>query len=88
MTQVVFLTPEQAAEILSISTATVRAYARSGIIPARKIGKHWRFLETELRNVGTENAHSRPAAIPVLRRPPPTHSRVAQIARALRTRNK
>ena len=44
----VFLTPEQAAEMLNLSTYTIRAYARHGIIPANKVGRAWRFSRDDL----------------------------------------
>ena len=50
-----FLNPTQAAKILGIAPDTVRAYARNGLVPARKIGKHWRFLEADLYRVGIKN---------------------------------
>jgi excisionase family DNA binding protein len=44
------LTLEQAAEILHMHKVTVRNKARSGEIPAAKIGKRWLFLEIDLVN--------------------------------------
>jgi len=32
-----------------------RAFARRGIVPARKIGNHRRFLEADLRQVGASD---------------------------------
>jgi excisionase family DNA binding protein len=55
-----FLTPAQAAEFLNIPENTVRTYARRGVIPARKFGKHWRFLEAELLKVGVNKFASLP----------------------------
>lgn len=43
------LTVEQAAEILRVRPKTVRALAGEGIIPAFKLGKFWRFNESQLR---------------------------------------
>jgi len=37
------LTVEEAAELLRLSAYTVRELARTGKIPARKVGKEWRF---------------------------------------------
>ena len=48
-----FLTPSPAAAILKVSEATVREYARKGIIRARKIGRHWRFLESRSTSGGS-----------------------------------
>ena len=37
------LTTEEAAEFLKLTPFTVRDYARRRILPARKVGKGWRF---------------------------------------------
>ncbi len=42
------LTTEEAAEFLSLTPYTIRDYARKGIIPARKVGKSWRFVKADL----------------------------------------
>ena len=42
------LTAEQAAAFLQVHKSTVQAMARSGALPGRKIGREWRFLESEL----------------------------------------
>ena len=42
------LNVEQAAEMLDIDVMTVRKLARSGSIPAAKIGREWRFLDVDL----------------------------------------
>ncbi len=42
------LNTEEAAEFLGFSPFTIREYAKKGIIPARKIGKEWRFYKPEL----------------------------------------
>ncbi len=42
------LTTEQAAELLQVSTATLKAKARAGLIPAAKIGRAWRFSRPAL----------------------------------------
>lgn len=64
--KVVFLTLVQAAAILNVSPATARDYARRGLVPARKIGKHWRFLEADLYEVGVSNQLG-PSNLPALR---------------------
>ncbi len=46
--EIKLLTPREVALMLNISEYTVRDYARRGIIPARKIGKMWRFAETDV----------------------------------------
>ena len=42
------LTTDDAAEFLSLTPYTVREYAKKGIIPARKVGKSWRFVKADL----------------------------------------
>jgi excisionase family DNA binding protein len=42
------LTTEEAAEFLKLTPFTVRDYARRGILPARKVGKGWRFYKPDL----------------------------------------
>jgi excisionase family DNA binding protein len=37
------LTVEQAAELLQVDTDTIRALARQGELPGRKVGREWRF---------------------------------------------
>jgi len=44
------LTIEQAAELLCMHVVTVRNKARTGELPAAKIGKRWLFLEIDLIN--------------------------------------
>jgi excisionase family DNA binding protein len=43
-----FVTSEQAGEFLCLHPKTVEKMAREGRIPARKIGKFWRFRLSEL----------------------------------------
>jgi excisionase family DNA binding protein len=42
------LTTDEAGEFLSLTPYTVREYAKKGIIPARKVGKSWRFVKADL----------------------------------------
>jgi excisionase family DNA binding protein len=42
------LNSEEAAEFLGFSAFTIREYAKKGIIPAKKIGKEWRFYKPEI----------------------------------------
>lgn len=44
------LNVEQAAEYLGFSAYTVREKARTGEIPARKVGREWRFSTEVLRD--------------------------------------
>lgn len=46
------LTPEEAAAVLKLTPATVRAWAKAGRIPARRFGRLWRFDENEIKNAG------------------------------------
>ena len=42
------LTTEEAAKFLSLTPYTLREYARKGLLPARKVGKSWRFVKADL----------------------------------------
>jgi PTS system nitrogen regulatory IIA component len=42
------LTTDEAAEFLSLTPYTVREYAKKGLLPARKVGKSWRFVKADL----------------------------------------
>jgi excisionase family DNA binding protein len=42
------LTTNEAAEFLSLTPYTLREYAKKGIVPARKVGKSWRFVKADL----------------------------------------
>jgi excisionase family DNA binding protein len=44
------LTLEEAAALLRVSPNTVYKMCREGKIPAAKVGRQWRILETELAN--------------------------------------
>jgi excisionase family DNA binding protein len=37
------LTVEQLAELLQVDEKTVRSLAAKGVLPGRKLGRHWRF---------------------------------------------
>lgn len=43
------LTPEEVAEILTVSPATVRSWLRTGALRGIKIQKLWRIREQDLR---------------------------------------
>lgn len=81
------LTLAEAAEILRVRPRTMRLYARTGIVPATKVGKSWRFRATDLpcftkeveKQALTGGSDSRSRALR-------SGSRVAQIARTLRKR--
>lgn len=57
------LTPKEAAVVLKVEPDTVREWARAGRIPARRIGRLWRFDETEIKNAGKYTCPS--TAIPI-----------------------
>lgn len=42
------LKSDEVAELLEISPLTVREWAKKGKIPARKIGKEWRFSKAAI----------------------------------------
>jgi excisionase family DNA binding protein len=42
------LTTNEAAEFLSLTPYTLREYAKKGLVPARKVGKSWRFVKVDL----------------------------------------
>lgn len=43
-----YLTSKEVAELLNISDYTIKRFAREGRIPARKIGRQWRFSRQEI----------------------------------------
>lgn len=42
------LTAEEAAKLLRVSTKTILALARDGVLPGEKVGRAWRFVRAEL----------------------------------------
>jgi excisionase family DNA binding protein len=80
----VFLNPTEAASIRNMSPGTIRSYARSGVIPARKIGKHWRFLESDLLQAGIANHVSQHWRQSEYR--PLDRARIARIVKRVRDR--
>jgi len=42
------LTPAQAAAFLTLKESTLRDYARRGLVPSVKLGRHMRFVEADL----------------------------------------
>ena len=44
------LTLEETAELLRIPRSSVYKLAREGVIPAQKVGRHWRFHRETLIN--------------------------------------
>ena len=47
-TQKEVLSADEAAELLGVHVGTVREMARKGEIPARKVGRDWRFVRSAL----------------------------------------
>jgi excisionase family DNA binding protein len=39
---------DEAAQFLGLKPFTIREYAKRGVIPAKKIGKQWRFVKADL----------------------------------------
>jgi excisionase family DNA binding protein len=48
MTRPVLLRTAEAAELLTLKESTVKDYARRGLLPSVKIGRHRRFIEEDL----------------------------------------
>jgi excisionase family DNA binding protein len=42
------LTVSDVAALLDLTPFTVQEYARRGVLPGRKLGRHWRFLRTDI----------------------------------------
>jgi len=42
------LTATQAAILLTLKESTLRDYARRGVVPSVKLGRHLRFVESDL----------------------------------------
>ena len=42
------LTPEEVAQLLAVPRKTILRWAASGYLPARKLGRRWRFIRAEL----------------------------------------
>lgn len=53
------LNTEQAAELLKLHPTTVSQLARSGQIPARRLGKEWRFRRSALLNSVSINSRTK-----------------------------
>lgn len=48
LTRADLLTPEEVAALLAVPVSTVRDWARRDILPSRKLGRHRRFLRSEV----------------------------------------
>ena len=51
-----YMTPEQVATMLQLSVYTVQDYAKRGILPAVRLGKHWRFPVEAMQKLGGKKA--------------------------------
>lgn len=86
MTTHVYLTPSEAATILKISADTIRGYAKRGILPARKFGKHWRFIEAELLEAGKNGYYQSPTPRALRFQKPISSGRIDEIVRRARAK--
>ena len=86
MTTHVYLTPSEAATILNISADTLSGYAMRGIVPARKIGKHWRFIEADLLEAGRNGYYQSPTPRALRFQKPISSSRINEIVRRARAK--
>lgn len=48
LTRAELMTPDEVALLLAVPVSTVRDWARRGLIPSRKLGRHRRFLRSEI----------------------------------------
>lgn len=48
LTRADLLTPHEVAALLAVPVSTVRDWARRGVLPSRKLGRHRRFLRSEV----------------------------------------
>ena len=53
----------EVAKILQVNVSTAYQYARKGIIPATRVGKHWRVLEEALREWMRPRKPFQPSAV-------------------------
>jgi len=57
------LTVEEASALLKVSSKTILRLAREGALPAKKVGRAWRFCRSEL--IGYVARESRPNGVVV-----------------------
>ena len=48
LTRAELMTPDEVALLLAVPVSTVRDWARRGLVPSRKLGRHRRFLRSEI----------------------------------------
>jgi excisionase family DNA binding protein len=63
-------TPEQVGEVLGRPASWVTNAARSGVLPGRKVGQRWRFLEADVMSYLDSVATGGSKATPVRRKRP------------------
>ena len=44
-----FITAAELAELLRVTTVTIGRYARSGQLPGYRVGREWRFKESDVQ---------------------------------------
>ena len=52
------LTPEDLTKTLKVERTTLYRWARQGVIPAIKVGKYWRFRESDVEAALNSNEYS------------------------------
>lgn len=81
------LTLNEAAIRLKVKPGTMRLYARTGIVPATKLGKAWRFRATDLPcSISAAQSQGHTGGYGSRSGGPTSGNRVAQIAKSLRKR--
>ena len=54
-----YWTPEQVATRLQLTVHTVQDFAKRGILPAVRFGKHWRFPIADMERAGQVSSRSK-----------------------------
>ena len=61
-----FLTIGEVSEYLKLPEETIYKYARSGRIPAAKVGRHWRFDQDQIDHWVQDHSNTKPSALKIL----------------------
>ena len=61
-----FMTISELSEYIKLPEETIYKYARGGRIPASKVGRHWRFDQSEIDKWVSGRSNSQPNAIRIL----------------------
>ena len=64
MTEDKILTMPQVATLLQVTYETARGWAKTGKIPARKLGRVWRVLESDLKRFIADGNQPPPEVTP------------------------